>query len=597
MKKTGMIFSLLVAFAIAFFILPDAFAGQTSPLKVTLVFDVGGRGDGGFNDSAAHGLERAVRELGVKAVYVEPDRGLNRELALNSAAASDADMVIGVSFAFSDKMNELAARYPGKKFVCIDYGVKYDDKGRILPPPGNLAALIFREEEGSYLVGAMAALKSRTGKIGFLGGMDSPIIRRFEAGYQAGAKAVRPDIVVLSKFAGITGKAFNDPQKGYHIATRMYGDGADVIYHAAGATGAGLFKAAGKLNRLAIGVDRDQSLQAPGHVLTSMMKNIDVAVFESIKSSVQGNFSGGLKTFGLKENGVGFVYDERNKGLISADIYNKVLELKRKIIAGEVIVPAAGQDKPMLSEKELTDILVQLRGEITTELNKLDRDIRLGAGKLSAADLKGPRARAVLKDLYGTHPYIIDCETVSDKGIMVAVEPEEHRGSEGADISAQAHMVKLYKTKKPVLSGSFRSVEGPDAVVIHHPVFSPAHHFAGSLSALFAPRFLLSGIIGPVSANLPVDIFLMQTDGLVIYDADTKQIGLNVFSDPFYKPFPQLLALAGKVAAKKEGTGTYRFYQKGTGTPVTEIAYWKTVTLHGTEWRLVITCAEDSIEK
>lgn len=180
---------------------------------------------------------------------------------------------------------------------------------------------------------------------------------------------------------------------------------------------------------------------------------------------------------------------------------------------------------------------------------------------------------------------------------MLAVEPYEHRSSEGSDISAQEHMVKLFKTKEPVLSGSFRSVEGPDAVVIHHPVFSPNHQFAGSVSALFATEYFLAGIIGPVASTLPVDIFLMQTDGLMIYDVDPKQIGLNVFRDPLYQPFPDLIALARKVVAADEGSGVYRFYRKGVEAPVMKEAYWRTVALHGSMWRLVITCAKDSIEK
>ena len=581
----------------SFFVAQDAFAQNPNPLKVALVFDIGGRGDGGFNDSAYNGLQKAVAELGVKAVYVEHKRNLELEHALNQVAASDAEMIIGVGFSFSDKLNKLAARYPDKKFVCVDYSVKYDDKGRIVPLPANLAGLLFKEEEGAYLVGAMAALKSKTGIIGFIGGMDSPIIRKFQAGYLAGAKAVRPDIRVLSKFAGITGRAFNDPEKGYRIATRMYEEGADIIFQAAGVTGEGLFRAAKEMNRLAIGVDVDQSAMAPGLVLTSMTKNVGAAVFETVKSCVRGNFSGGLRTFGLKENGVGFIYDDQNKPLIPDDIHDRVLALQAKIISGELVVPVESPHKPMLSRQDLQEILALLHGEIMTGLNKLDSDLQRSAKELSGKDLKGDYARDVLKRLYGTNPYIIDCETVSNHGIMLAVEPPEHRKSEGADISGQAHMVKLLKTKKPVMSDSFRSVEGPEAVVIHYPVFSPEQQFAGSVSALFAPEYLLQGIIGPVSSNLPVTIFLIETDGLVIYDVDAKQIGLNVYNDPLYKPFPELIAFSRKVAAADEGSGSYRFFQKGMEKPVTKVAYWRTVAIHGTMWRLVIACGEGSIEK
>lgn len=378
---------------------------------------------------------------------------------------------------------------------------------------------------------------------------------------------------------------------------RMYGEGADIIYHASGGTGAGLFRAAKETNRLAIGVDTDQSAMAPGLVLTSMTKNIDVAVFETVRSFVRGNFAGGLKVFGLKENGVGFTYNDRNRKLIPADIHDRVLALQAKIVAGEVVVPVESRHKHLLSRKDLQGILSRLQGEVAAVVNKLDNDLKLSAQALAGRDLKGEYAREVLKRLYGANPYIIDCETVSNKGIMLTVEPPQHRASEGADISAQAHMVTLFKTVKPVMSGAFRSVEGPEAVVIHHPVFSADHRFAGSVSALFAPEYLLSNIIGPVAANLPVDIFLMQTDGLVIYDMDASQIGLNAFRDALYQPFPDLVALARKVAAANEGTGSYRFHQKGSETPVEKVAYWRTVALHGATWRLVITCAKDSIEK
>jgi hypothetical protein len=328
-----------------------------------------------------------------------------------------------------------------------------------------------------------------------------------------------------------------------------------------------------------------------------MTKHIDVAVFESVRSCVRGNFSGGLKIFGLKENGVGFVYNDQNKKLIPVDIHKKVLALQEKIVAGEVTVPTESDHQLLLSRKNLQDLLVRLHSEVKMALGKLDGDIKRSAQALNGRDLKSDYARDVLKKLYGTNPYIIDCETVSHSGIMLVVEPPAHRTSEGADISKQAHIVKLFKTHQPVMSGSFRSVEGPHAVVIHHPVFSLGHRFEGSVSALFAPEYLLSSIIGPVASNLPVDIFLMQTDGLVIYDLDTKQIGLNAFTDPLYQPFPELIAFARKVAAAPEGTGGYQFYRKDGETPVTKVAYWQTIALHGTVWRLVIACVQDNIEK
>jgi basic membrane protein A len=596
MERKWPVFVGLLVIACVLSIGGNSVAQQSMPLRVTLIFDIGGIGDGGFNDSAYRGMERAVSELGVKVQYVEPSGSLDREIALSTAVSSDADMIIGVGFVFSDRLTELAALSPDKKFICVDYNVRHDHQGRILPLPKNLAALVFREEEGSYLVGAIAALKSRTGKIGFLGGMNGPLIRRFQAGYLAGAKAVRPDIRVVSQFAGLTGKAFNNPQKGYLMADRMYGEGADIIYHAAGVTGEGLFQAAKKRHLSAIGVDIDQSVQAPGLVLTSMTKHVDVAVFESVKVFAAGNFSGGVKSFGLKENGVGFVYDDYNKGMISENIHDRIQGIREQIVSGELKVPVLDQSKPMLLRNDLRDVLNQLKEEAAEVLEKLDADLKLGAKMLSGTALNSERARSVLKRIYGLNPYLIDCSTVGNQGVIQAIEPEGFKEFEGANIASQVHWSKLAKTGNPVLSGYFRSVQGVAAVAFHYPVFLSDNRLAGSVSALLEPEKLLAGIIEPVSSNLPVDIFLMQTDGLMIYDVDANQIGRNVFQDPLYQPFPELIELARKVAVTKKGMGEYRFYREGSGEPVNKLAYWKTIHKHGTEWRIVITCAKDSIE-
>ncbi len=597
MKKEWFVLGLTLVLVVMSGAVREALAQDQALPKVALFFDVGGKEDSGFADSAYKGLEKASAHLAVKAVYVEHTRPLDLERTLNQVAASDAGMIIGVGFAFSEKLGQLAVKYPEKKFVCIDYSPGYDDKGKMVPMPDNLAGITFREEEGSYLVGAIAALKSKTGRIGFLGGMNCPIIRKFEAGYVAGAKAVRPDIRIVAKYAGISGQAFNDPAKGYRIATLMYKDGVDIIYHASGGTGAGLFRAAKEMNRLAIGVDTDESAKAPGLVLTSMTKNLDAAVFEIVRSWLDGYFSGGLKTFGLKEKGVGFVYNEKNMERIGEDVNKKVLELQTKIMDGQLAIPVAGLDGTRLKREDLQNLLSELHLEIKTALARLDGDLKRSAQSLAGRDLKGDDARGALQKLYAANPYIIDCETVSDKGIMLVVEPPAHKTSEGADISRQAHMVRLFKTRRPVLSGSFRSVEGPQAVVIHHPVLSADRRFAGSIAALFAPEYLLSGIVGPVASGLPVGIFLMQTDGRMIYDVKTTQIGLNLFTDPLYKPFPELLKVVRRMAAVPEGKDTYVFYRKPGEAPVEKVVYWRTVVLHGTAWRLGINCAKDRLVK
>ena len=307
----------------------------TTPLKVGLVFDVGGRGDKSFNDSAYRGLERAKKELGVSFEYIEPGEGADRESALRLLASGDAVLIFGIGFLFTDDITAIAKDFPDKKFACVDYAV---NPGQPIPP--NLIALKFREEEGSFLVGALAALKSETGKIGFVGGMKIPLIKKFEAGYIAGAKYAKPNAEVFVAYAGVTANAFKNPSKGKELALSQYSKGADIIFHASGSTGLGVFEAAREMNRLAIGVDSDQYSEAPGHVLTSMIKDVDVAIYETIESVQNGTFKGGVRMLGVAEGGIGYVYDNNNQELIGESIRSKVEELKEKIISGEILVPS-----------------------------------------------------------------------------------------------------------------------------------------------------------------------------------------------------------------------------------------------------------------
>ena len=308
--------------------------GGAAPLKVGLVFDVGGRGDKSFNDAAYAGLERAKRELGVEFATLETGEGTDREAQMRQLAAGGSQLVFGVGFLFSDDIRNLATEFPNVKFACVDYTVMPNDT---LPP--NLAALTFKEQEGSFLVGALAALLSQGGKIGFVGGMEIPLIKKFEAGYRAGAKAADPGVQVLVKYAGNTGAAFKDPTKGKELGLAEYHQGADIIYHASGSTGLGVFEAARELKRLAIGVDSDQYDEAPGVVLTSMVKHVEVAVFNTIRAEKEGRFQGGVQIFGLAEDGVGWVYDERNKPLIPDAIKAKVDAFRDAIVAGRIAVP------------------------------------------------------------------------------------------------------------------------------------------------------------------------------------------------------------------------------------------------------------------
>jgi basic membrane protein A len=303
-------------------------------LKVGLVFDIGGRGDKSFNDAAYQGLERAKKELGVDYSFVETTETSDREAGLRQMAATDAQLIFGVGFLFTDDIRKLALEFPDKKFACVDYTV---NPGDTLPP--NVVALKFREEQGSYLVGALAALTSRTGTVGFVGGMQIPLIKKFEAGYTAGAHALTPKTRVLVKYAGTTGDAFRDPTKGTELALAEYAQGADVIFHASGATGRGVFQAATQQKKLAIGVDSDQYDEAPGQVLTSMIKRVDVAVFDVIRDLKDGHWQGGVRTFGLAEDGVGWVYDDRNQSLIPAPVKATIDSLEKEIVAGRIPVP------------------------------------------------------------------------------------------------------------------------------------------------------------------------------------------------------------------------------------------------------------------
>lgn len=302
---------------------------------VGLVFDIGGRGDKSFNDAAFRGLERAKRELGINFEYLEPGPGADREAALRQFAnRPDIGLIFGVGFIFTDDITNVAREFPGKKFGCVDY--TYDSAKAL---PANLVALEFKEEEGSFLVGALSALLTKTKMIGFVGGMQSPLIKKFEVGYVSGAKYVDPGCEVLISYAGITGEAFKNPGKGKELALGQYGRGADIIYHASGVTGLGVFEAAREKHKLAIGVDSDQYPEAPGYVLTSMIKVVDNAVYDIIKAEKESRFQGGRAVlFDIRSRGVDYIYDDHNKDLIPDTIHAKVEEIRNKIINGEIKV-------------------------------------------------------------------------------------------------------------------------------------------------------------------------------------------------------------------------------------------------------------------
>jgi basic membrane protein A len=333
---------LLLAHVALLFVRPSGAEppAASSAVTVGIVFDLGGRGDKSFNDGAYLGGARAQRELGAHVRFIEPGDGSDREAGLRLLAAEGMDLVVGVGFIFSDDLTQLAKEYPKTHFAGVDYSVGVDKAGNPIPPPPNLAALKFREEEGSFLVGALAALVSTTKRVGFIGGMNFPLIHKFEAGFRAGVKSVCPQCTIISQYAGVTPEAFRNPGRGKELALSQYQQGVDIIYHAAGSTGLGVFEAARQSGKLAIGVDADQYLEAPGHILTSMVKGVDVAVYEATRWVKEGRFNGGIYQLGLKEGGVGYVYDEHNRALIPDDVHARIEQLKQEIIAGRIKVPS-----------------------------------------------------------------------------------------------------------------------------------------------------------------------------------------------------------------------------------------------------------------
>lgn len=311
-------------------------SGPLSRMRVGLVFDVGGLGDKSFNDAAYKGVVRASRELGVTMEMLEPSGAEDREAALRLFAARGFDLVVGVGFIFSTDVNVVARDFPRARFACVDYAPPQE--GGI---PSNVVGLGFREEEGSFLVGAVAGFETRSHQVGFVGGMDIPLIHRFEAGYRAGVLAACPDCRVHVAYAGTTPDAFRDPARGKAIAVSQISAGADVLYHASGLTGHGVFEAARDLGAKAIGVDADQHDEMPGTVLTSMIKRVDVAVFEEIRAVGEGRFRSGMTSFGIAEGGVGYVSDGPHATGIRPETRLRVADLEGRIQRGEVRVPAS----------------------------------------------------------------------------------------------------------------------------------------------------------------------------------------------------------------------------------------------------------------
>src|SRR5688500_10234228 len=325
-------------------------ADDRSKPRVGIVFDIGGKDDRSFNAAAWAGARCADTgkwpdgtysgkpPLGIVLRDIEPGNPTSIEPAMRAFAERQYDLIIGIGFAQTPIIESVAKDYPNIRFAVVD-GVSN------LP---NVASLVFKEHEGSYLVGTMAAKASRTGTIGFLGGMDIGLIHRFKEGYEEGARSVNPNIRVIPNYVGVTDAAWNNPGKGKEIALAQISKGADVIFTAAGNSGLGAFDAVeqagkkdGRATHFVIGVDANQNMVKPGFVLTSMVKRVDNAVYSIIEDVVNHRFKTGFHVYGLSEDGVGYSMDENNKDLVTPEMLQIAEEAKKKIIAGEIKVTDA----------------------------------------------------------------------------------------------------------------------------------------------------------------------------------------------------------------------------------------------------------------
>jgi basic membrane protein A len=299
------------------------FAGTAAVAQPAIIFDMGGKFDKSFNEAGHNGMERWKKETGKPYLEFEITNESQREQAIRRMAERNASPIIAMGFGQASALEKVAKDFPKLQFAIVDMVVK-------LP---NVQSTVFKEQEGSFLVGTMAAIASKTAKIGFVGGMDIPLIRRFQCGYEQGAKYANPKVEVFANMTGTTGAAWNDPARGGELAKAQFSKGADVVFAAAGGTGMGVYQAAKDGGKLAIGVDSNQNHIQPGTMLTSMLKRVDVAVYNAAKS-----FTPGVSVLGLKESGVGFAMDANNEKLVSADMKRKVEAAQADIISGKIKV-------------------------------------------------------------------------------------------------------------------------------------------------------------------------------------------------------------------------------------------------------------------
>lgn len=300
-----------------------ALAGLGAAAQPAIVYDMGGKFDKSFNEAAYNGAERWKKETGKAYMDFEIANEAQREQAMRRMAERGANPVIGVGFSQGSSIEKVSKEFPKLSFVIIDSVVKQP----------NVESIVFKEHEGSFLVGMMAAMASKSGKVGFVGGMDIPLIRKFQCGYEQGAKFANPKVEVSATMTGTTPAAWSDPARGGELAKAQFARGVDVVFAAAGGTGSGVYQAAKDAGKLAIGVDSNQNHLQPGTMLTSMVKRVDNAIYNSAKKSTPG-----VTALGLKEGGVDYALDQHNAKLVSAEMKTKVDAAKADIIAGKIKV-------------------------------------------------------------------------------------------------------------------------------------------------------------------------------------------------------------------------------------------------------------------
>jgi len=318
----------IAALSVAASALAAPAAGPVAAPKLGVVYDAGGKFDKSFNQSAYEGLQRFTKETGIKVLEVQANSDTQAEQVMRGLARRKIDLIAAIGFSQTQAVQKVAKEFPNVRFVLIDS----------IAQGANVNSVMFKEQEGSYLVGTAAAMASKTKKLGFVGGMDIPLIRAFACGYAQGAKATAPKAEIIQNMVGTTAAAWNDPAKGGELARAQFDRGVDVLFAVAGGSGMGALQMAKEKGKLAVGVDSNQNYLHPGTMLTSMVKRVDVAIYDSFKSVQNGTWKGGVTYKGLKEGGVDWVLDKDNRKVVTPEIEKRVMGVRQDIIDGKIKV-------------------------------------------------------------------------------------------------------------------------------------------------------------------------------------------------------------------------------------------------------------------